>query len=83
MLFFVFAFFFLIVMPTVLGSLAIMTDHRRKMAQIQSDAGAGNERIGVLERQMGEMAALVHEQTIALDNLTGFSPRERLEERVR
>ncbi len=63
--------------------MAILTEHQRKMTKLRLQAN-GSERIGALEWKVAELATLVHEQTIALDNLSGSlrAEPERIEQRI-
>lgn len=76
----VFAFSFLVVMPLLLGTLAILTEHRRKMAELRLQASKTDlDRVIVLERRIEALTELVHEQTITLD---GLARAERVDPRV-
>ena len=75
-----------IVLPLGIGLIAILTEHQRKMAEIlhQSRGSADAERLHALERQISELTALVHQQTIAIDSLTSRSlpTNDRVEQRL-
>ncbi len=69
------------VLPMVLGAIAILTEHQRKLAKIRHDAkGSDATQLAALQEQVKELTALVHQQTIALDSLAGRTPP--IEERV-
>lgn len=83
MLVFVFMFCLLIGLPLVLGSMAILTEHQRKMAQMRLEAN-GADRTEALERRVAELAELIHQQTIALDTVVArtHAEPERIDRRV-
>lgn len=67
------------------GAFETLLKHRRQMAEIRQGgkdaAQASTERIAALERQIADLTALVHQQTIALDGM-GMNTDRELRNRV-
>lgn len=81
----VFAILVLFVLPLVLGSIALLTEHQRKLAKIRQEAGGSNgAQVATLQEQVRELTVLVHQQTIALDGIAERmpAPTERIEQRI-
>lgn len=49
----------------------ILTRHQQKMAEILNRGSADHNEITSLRRELADLKALVHQQTITLDNLAG------------
>lgn len=68
-----FALFILaiIVVCLTFGMIDNMLKHQRKMAEIlHRGQGGSDDRIDALEQRVGELTALIQQQTIAIDNLS-------------
>ncbi len=52
---------------------ALLTRHQQKMAVILNKGESNNSEIANLRREIAELKALVHNQTIALDNVKSYS----------
>jgi hypothetical protein len=60
------------VLPMVLGAIAILTEHQRRLAEIRQRSNESDvAQIAALQEQMSVLTELVHQQTIALDSIAG------------
>lgn len=50
---------------------AVLTSHQQKMAQILNRNVGDHTELAALRQEIAELKALVHQQAINLDNLTG------------
>lgn len=64
--------------------MGILTKHQQRMAELLSANGntALDGRIDAIQRDVAELRDLVHQQTIALDRLTGPLPSAEIRERI-
>ncbi len=71
--------------PLMIPIVAIMAAHQRKMAELYRQGGPAGQpdagtlaRVGQLEAEVAQLRELVHEQTIALDNLKSLPGPQNL-----
>ncbi|RYG36881.1 hypothetical protein EON81_08395 [bacterium] len=65
------------ILALLIPIVAILTSHQRKMAEIMRDRNPmvdGN--VEALRREVHELKALVHQQSIAIDNLVSMQSRQ-------
>ena len=71
-------------MALAIPIVAIVSSHRRKMAEIlaQTRSQTPNSDVQALREEIGELKALVHQQAIMVDTLVS-TPKPAIEERMR
>jgi len=70
--------------------IAILTGHQQKMAQIMREQNQGavdHTQLEMLRRELAELKQIVHQQSIAIDNLANASARvtpmeDQLQDRI-
>jgi len=78
--------FFIPIVIFMIPIIAILTSHQRKMAELLHGSRQNNlpsPEVEMLRREVQELKQIVHQQTIAIDNLKQLPPgvvRDRLTE---
>jgi len=63
------------ILALMIPIVALLTRHQQQMAEIMARRSNTAGEVDMLRREVGELKALIHQQTIALDNLA-LRPRQ-------